>query len=307
MMEPYTNIHRVEALAWGHPLVCAVAGHKTSKALDDNLKDDLGRATGGHQSPWDLKLALAASGAHMYVGVSVHGVARKAEHCPWAHGLLSCHWSLCGAATTPHDLDVAKVVFQDIFELKHDWPPGWQPPPQRPAQAWGSPAKAKPPARVSLRRAPLRSPVPPPLRPRQRRQRPQQRRAAGSRPNRPCPLGAPRARARLEGRVERWGDRLRQAGASEMSQASSLSSSAGTKMRLPPASPARRDPAPVSPPRSPPFPRSGRAPARGLPARCPGAEPQPLARSTFGNRGSRRGGSTPCQRRSGRSWATSRA
>ena len=131
LMEHYTNIHRVEVLAVTHPLVStAVDLHKMDKSEADN------------QSPWDLKLELSgASGAKLYVGVSV---------IHW-HGLLCCHWFMSGRDATPHALEVAKVVFQDIFELRRDWPPGWLLPP---------PGCWRPPQEVASERQRAREPAP---------------------------------------------------------------------------------------------------------------------------------------------------
>ena len=43
-----------------------------SKSLDKPVFNGVGRAIQFHQSPWDLKVRLGASGAEMMVGVSVH-------------------------------------------------------------------------------------------------------------------------------------------------------------------------------------------------------------------------------------------
>ena len=54
-MQHYTNIHRTECLARGHPLVATVSLHKVEKALHGTVFDEIGRAkkergTDSHQS-----------------------------------------------------------------------------------------------------------------------------------------------------------------------------------------------------------------------------------------------------------------
>ena len=75
IFEHYTNIHRLEVLASKHPLVESVQQHKIDKSLEESRFNAVGRCTHGHQSPWDLKLTLEASGAAMLVGVSVNDTA----------------------------------------------------------------------------------------------------------------------------------------------------------------------------------------------------------------------------------------
>ena len=73
--EHYTNIYRVAWLARQHPLVDAVdilkvKGHKSAC-------DTTGRAMRHHQSPWNLRLTIGASGAVstlMMVGLSVRNL-----------------------------------------------------------------------------------------------------------------------------------------------------------------------------------------------------------------------------------------
>ena len=71
-MMHYTNIHRVRLLAMRHPLVDEVEEHRPDKAHDKTIRNSIQRALNGHQSTHDLKFTLAASGAKMILGVSVH-------------------------------------------------------------------------------------------------------------------------------------------------------------------------------------------------------------------------------------------
>ena len=105
--EHYTNIYRVGFLARQHPLVDSVGFHKLKGhkfALD---------ATGGairfHQSPWDLLLTLAASGAKMFVGVSVHKT----------HSDLLSLWRRPLTEMNEEQATYALDVFLDIMEAMH--------------------------------------------------------------------------------------------------------------------------------------------------------------------------------------------
>ena len=68
--EHWTNIHRIRSLAEKHPQIQVVREHNKHKSLDPSRFDPYGRAESYHQSPFDLAIGLAASGAEMYVGVS---------------------------------------------------------------------------------------------------------------------------------------------------------------------------------------------------------------------------------------------
>ena len=70
----YTNVHRVFYLAMEHPLVDEVSAHKATKEEYHSFYNEQGRCTKGHQSPHDLHL-ITATGAQMYVGVTVNGTA----------------------------------------------------------------------------------------------------------------------------------------------------------------------------------------------------------------------------------------
>ena len=105
----YTNIHRVQHLAEKHPLVAMVGQHKMEKALDPAEFNNIGRCKKFHQSPWDLKVTLAASGAEMVVGVSVNGAASE---------LLSTWWRPIGQFDEKA-LHFMEAIFFDIVEGDH--------------------------------------------------------------------------------------------------------------------------------------------------------------------------------------------
>ena len=114
--EHYTNVHRMRALAETHPLVRAVKQHKLDKSLDNSTFDATGRALRHHQSPWDLQISLdrlgpgiAASGAKMFCGVSVHKAHKD---------LLSIWWQPAGNMTRDQ-IEIARAVFLDIAEGRH--------------------------------------------------------------------------------------------------------------------------------------------------------------------------------------------
>ena len=118
--EHYSNIHRIKHLASGHPRVAQVVPHRVHRDPPAAF-NSVGRCVRWHQSPWDLKLTLAASGATMYVGFTVNAVRDD----------LACIWWGPGSGL----LDVteyfkARSVFFDIAEAEH------QQPPLRWRQAW---------------------------------------------------------------------------------------------------------------------------------------------------------------------------
>ena len=84
LMEHYTNIHRIENLARSHPLVEQVNLHRANKP--PSQFDTLGRATTFHQSPYDLKLPLAATGATMHMGFTVYMVMDDLACIWWCPG-----------------------------------------------------------------------------------------------------------------------------------------------------------------------------------------------------------------------------
>ena len=74
LMEHFHNIDRIAELAMSHPEVAEVQKHNLhNQQYVLSWFDETGRATRYHQSPWDLKLRLAATGATMYVGYTVNG------------------------------------------------------------------------------------------------------------------------------------------------------------------------------------------------------------------------------------------
>ena len=117
-MEHYTNIHRIENLARSHPLVELVIFHGGHRARDQSWPefDTLGRCTSYHQSPYDLKLTLAATGATMYMGFTVHAVMHD----------LACIWWSPGRGMqndTRGDVrDMARAIFLDLAEIAHQQP-----------------------------------------------------------------------------------------------------------------------------------------------------------------------------------------
>ena len=111
--EHYTNIARIAFLAGERPLVSSSDVHKPGKALDNSLFNANGRAVKFHQSPHDLKLTLAASGATIIVGVTVNCIAE----------ILISVWYIPGSQTTGNAAQFMEAVFLDIAEAAH-----WKPP-----------------------------------------------------------------------------------------------------------------------------------------------------------------------------------
>ena len=90
--QQYTNIHRIECLARSHPLVWMVQRHKETKAL---------------------RLSLGPR-VEMLVGCSVNGAGQ---------GLLSLWWSAAPKCKhTPEQESLARAVFLDLAEARHDVP-----------------------------------------------------------------------------------------------------------------------------------------------------------------------------------------
>ena len=84
--------------------------------------NSIGRCVAFHQSPWDLQLTLAASGATMYVGFTINEVRDD----------LACIWCAPGRGLQQDVAECfkARAVFFDIAEAEH------QQPPLRWRQAW---------------------------------------------------------------------------------------------------------------------------------------------------------------------------
>ena len=118
--EHYSNIHRIQHLASGHPLVAQVVPHRVHRDPPSAF-NSIGRCVAFHPSPWDLKLTLAASGATMYVGFTVNAVRDD----------LACMWWRPGSGLQDvTEYFKARAVFFDIAEAEH------QQPPLRWRQAW---------------------------------------------------------------------------------------------------------------------------------------------------------------------------
>ena len=111
-MEHYTNIHRIENLARSHPLVVQVNLHRAHTQPPSQF-DTLGRATTFHQSPYDLKLTLAATGATMYMGFTVREVM---------HDLACIWWRPGRGMKNDTDRDMARAIFLDLAEIAHQQP-----------------------------------------------------------------------------------------------------------------------------------------------------------------------------------------
>ena len=96
--------------------------------------DSIGRCLKHHQSPWDLKLTLAASGATMYVGFTLNEVRDD---------LASIWWKPGKDLQNVTERDKARAVFFDITEAEHQQPllgEKWR-------QAWDEGAYHVPPTR----------------------------------------------------------------------------------------------------------------------------------------------------------------
>ena len=111
-MEHYSNVHRIQHLASGHPLVAKVEKHRPRMGLDPSESNSIGRAIAYHQSPWDLKLTLAASGATMYVGFTTNEVRAELATIWWMNG---------GGLQDVTECSKARAVFFDIAEALPPW------------------------------------------------------------------------------------------------------------------------------------------------------------------------------------------
>ena len=105
-VQHFTNIRRVRELAMAHPLIEEVEDHKADKGNDATIKDQWGRASKGHQSEHDLRFTLAATGATMRCGVSVHNAADDLLSLWWAHG----------PNLDDNQLEIYEAVFHDAME-----------------------------------------------------------------------------------------------------------------------------------------------------------------------------------------------
>ena len=113
-MEHFHSIDRIAEAATSHPEVAEVEKHNLRKQYDLSEFDETGRATRyHHQSPWDLKLRLAATGATMYVGYTVND----------AIATMAKIWWHCGSGLRNSvDRETARMIFYDIAEAQHKQP-----------------------------------------------------------------------------------------------------------------------------------------------------------------------------------------
>ena len=107
--------------------------------------NSVGRAASNHQSPFNLKLTFAASGATMYVGFTVNDCAPHLADIWWRPGE--------GLQNKPEE-ERARAIFYDIAEAMHQqpnlgekWRAAWRqaakaPPTRRAAAADSSPSPA---------------------------------------------------------------------------------------------------------------------------------------------------------------------
>ena len=91
-------------------MVDVVIRHKITEMLEAPILNADGRATSNHQSLYDLQLQLAASGAQMLLGCSVHGCAQ---------GLMSMWWCPTGHNVTVQQEELCEAIFYDIVEARH--------------------------------------------------------------------------------------------------------------------------------------------------------------------------------------------
>ena len=105
-MQHYTNITRMEQLARLHPFV---GGVKHINATSTEDFDEACRTTRQFQSPWDLQILLAASGASIGTGCKVMNTHKS---------LLTLWWTPALAASERQTAKL-QVVFFDITEAMH--------------------------------------------------------------------------------------------------------------------------------------------------------------------------------------------
>ena len=75
--EHVTNIYRMEASLKEHPEVDCVNRWKEHKGEDDSRFDKDGRCVHGHQSPFDIRVNLAATGAKMELGCTANKINKE--------------------------------------------------------------------------------------------------------------------------------------------------------------------------------------------------------------------------------------
>ncbi|CAK0796164.1 unnamed protein product, partial [Prorocentrum cordatum] len=150
LMEHYTNIHRLRALLLSHPLVSTATPHKVDKALDPKCFDEDGWAYKYHQSPWDLSVTLAASGAKFTLGWTTNHIKKP---------LAAMWWLMQGKAATADNLAHAEAIFLDVAEAARSWPLGFPP------EEGGAGASASSSSAGVAPQPPAATAAPPPARP----------------------------------------------------------------------------------------------------------------------------------------------
>ena len=95
-----------------HPFVDNVQVHKLEKQNDHSKLDEQGRCTKYHQSPWDLRITLAASGAQMDFGITVNKTNKN---------LFSLWYKPTGKSS--HAEKQMEAIFFDLCEAQHKTPP----------------------------------------------------------------------------------------------------------------------------------------------------------------------------------------
>ena len=109
-MERFTNIHEIQHLANKHPAIGNVELHCANKQDDPKMFNEKGRALKYHQSPWNLRVTLAAFGASMLVGLTVNDTNKD---------LISIWYCPCKGSSKV--LHLMHIVFCDIVRAEHVW------------------------------------------------------------------------------------------------------------------------------------------------------------------------------------------
>ena len=102
-----TSIERIFALAQTHPLVATI--NRIAHPGDPKV-DKEGRATSGHQSPFDLALGLVGTGKVFQVGLTTKNVRPE---------LFALHWTTVGSGWSLGSWIAARSCFFDyLVELE---------------------------------------------------------------------------------------------------------------------------------------------------------------------------------------------
>ena len=108
-----TSIVRLLSIAAGHPLVSEAEDVDKARASLQQDKEN-GRATQGHQSGFNIRIILKASGAIMMVGLTAH-MTDKSLLAPWWKPGKGC-------CTGRMQFAIAESIFYDIAETEHKIP-----------------------------------------------------------------------------------------------------------------------------------------------------------------------------------------